>query len=105
MESNQFNVILTLLVFFPVFGALLILFLKQMGHGSDDLAKRVATAVSAVTLGIAVVALLMFDKTNPNLQLIDKFDWIPSWGISYYLGVDGLSILMILLIASTGINC
>jgi len=99
MESNQFNVILTLLVFFPVFGALLILFLKQMGHGSDDLAKRVATAVSAVTLGIAVVALLMFDKTNPNLQLIDKFDWIPSWGISYYLGVDGLSILMILLTA------
>ncbi len=97
MESNQFNVILTLLVFFPVIGALLILFLKQMGHESDELVKRVATAVSAIALGITVIVLLMFDKNIPGLQLVDKGNWIPLWGISYYLGVDGLSILMLLL--------
>jgi hypothetical protein len=41
----------------------------------------------------------MFDPSNPDLQLVAQYDWITvaGWNIQYYLGVDGLSILLILL--------
>ena len=90
--------ILTIVTFFPVVGALLILALKPVfKRESDTLVKQVATAVAAITLGLTVVVLLMYDSSKAGLQLVDQFDWIPSWGIQYYLGVDGLSILMVLL--------
>ena len=92
------NWLLTILTFLPLVGVLAILFLKETDDaGSRNTIKLVAIATSAATFVVSLVVLWRFDATNPALQLVDRFDWIPSWGISYFLGIDGLSILMVLL--------
>jgi NADH-quinone oxidoreductase subunit M len=92
------NWLLTILTFLPLVGVLAILLLKESEDGSNrNTIKLVAIATSAVTFVVSLLVLFRFDATNPALQLVDRVDWIPSWGISYFLGIDGLSILMVLL--------
>ena len=92
------NWLLTILTFLPLVGVLAILVLPRREDGSNDnWIKLIAIATSAATLLVSLFVLFRFDATNPALQMVERFDWIPSWGISYFLGVDGLSILMILL--------
>jgi NADH-quinone oxidoreductase subunit M len=58
-----------------------------------------ALAGSLLTLGAAVVMWAGFDITNPNLQFVQRGEWIPSYNISYYVGVDGLSMILVVLTA------
>ncbi|MCL4804259.1 MAG: NADH-quinone oxidoreductase subunit M [Anaerolineae bacterium] len=89
---------LTILTFLPLVGVLAILFIKESEDGSSrDTIKMFAIVTSAATFAMSLFVLFLFDPTNPTLQLVDRVDWIPSWGISYFMGIDGLSILMILL--------
>lgn len=93
MES-EFNGLLTLLTFFPLVGVVILLFWRGAHDGQI---KWTAIITSAVTLILSVVVLLQYRPDVPGLQLVDHMAWIPSWGISYWLGVDGISILMVLL--------
>ncbi len=87
---------LTLVTFFPLVGVLVLLFLRAE---QKDAARWVALATSLVTFGISLAVLAQFDPSNPDLQLVVNLPWIPiaSWEIRYFLGVDGLSILLVLL--------
>jgi NADH-quinone oxidoreductase subunit M len=89
---------LTLLTFFPLVGVLVILF---MNSESKATIRWVALATSLITLGISLWVLSMFTASNPDLQLEAKYLWIQvaGWDIKYYLAVDGLSILLVLLTA------
>ncbi len=92
------NWLLTILTFLPLVGVLAILLMKESEDGSNrDTIKLIAIATSAATFAMSLLVLFRFDSGNPALQLVDRVDWIPSWGISYFLGIDGLSILMVLL--------
>ncbi len=93
MES-EFNGLLTLLTFFPLVGVVILLFWRG---AHDRQMKWTAIITSAITLILSVVVLLQYRPGVPGLQLVDHMAWIPSWGISYWLGVDGISILMVLL--------
>ena len=87
---------LNLVTLFPLVGALLLLFFKQ----EQKVAIRwTALIVSLITFGISLWVLYLFDSSNPDLQLVLNLDWIEiaGWQISYQLGVDGLSILLVLL--------
>lgn len=92
--ENEFNGLLTLLTFFPLLGVVLLLLWR---NASDTHIKWTAIVTTTLTLILSVVVVLSFDKTEPGLQMVDRVQWIPSWGISYFLGVDGISILMVLL--------
>ena len=87
---------LTLVTFFPLLGVLIILFLREE---QKNVARWVALITSLITFGISIAVLLQFNPANPDLQLVVKLLWIPvsKWEIYYYLGVDGLSILLLLL--------
>ncbi len=89
---------LTLLTFFPLVGVLVILF---MNSESKAAIRWVALVTSLITLGISFWVLTMFTASNPDLQLEAKYAWITvaGWDIYYYLAVDGLSILLVLLTA------
>ncbi len=89
---------LTLLTFFPLVGVLVILF---MNSESKAAIRWVALVTSLITLGISLWVLTMFTASNPDLQLEAKYAWITvaGWNIYYYLAVDGLSILLVLLTA------
>ena len=90
--------LLTLVVFFPVVGALAILFVREE---QKNAIRWLAMVSSLVTLGLAVLVLFRFDASNPDLQMVVRVPWIEVGGfrISYQLGVDGLSILLLLLTA------
>jgi len=84
--------ILSLLVFLPLAGVIPLLILK------NDEAAKYWTLV--VTLVIAVVSLPLyfkFDKTTALYQFGEHRAWIPMWDINYTLGIDGISLLLILL--------
>ena len=89
---------LTLLTFFPLFGVLVILF---MNSEAKNAIRWTAMAASLLTFGISLWVLSQFNASNPDLQLEAKYPWInvAGWNIYYYLAVDGLSILLVLLTA------
>src|SRR6266508_4275793 len=93
---NFFLQPLTILTFFPLLGLLVILFMNSEWKNAM---RWTALVTSLITFGISLWVLAMFDASNPNLQLVAKYDWITvaGWNIQYHLGVDGLSILLVLL--------
>lgn len=92
------NGLLSLLTFFPLVGIVVILLLKPLKRESDNLVRYIAIATSIITFLIALgVLLFAFDSSKPGLQLIDRAEWIPSLGVTYFLAIDGLSILFVML--------
>ena len=87
---------LSLVTFFPLVGVIVILFLRAE---QKNAARWVALITSLITFGISIAVLLQFDPANTELQLVVKVPWIPvaGWEIYYHVGVDGLSILLVLL--------
>jgi len=63
---------------------------------SEKLAKQLALAVSVVTLVLLIVVSLKFDaNSTEQFQFVDSYSWIRSFGISFSLGVDGISLVLI----------
>lgn len=85
--------ILTWMLLAPLLGALLILLTSKSPRAS----RYLALAFSLVTMALGVYAYLLFDPRKTGFQLGESLDWIPSLGISYTLGVDGLSFPLLLL--------
>ena len=91
---------LTLVTFFPLLGVLVLLFLKPE---QKNIQRWVALGTSLVTFVISMVVLVWFkqyDAWNPgSLHMVIDAPWIQvaGWNISYAMGVDGLSILLVLL--------
>jgi len=87
---------LNLVTFFPLVGVLVILLLPR---GATKAARWTALLASLATFGFSLAMLSQFDAANPDLQLIVRAPWIrvAGWTIEYHLGVDGLSILLVLL--------
>ncbi len=89
---------LTLMTFFPVLGVLVILFLKPE---QKNAIRWTALVTSLITFILSLWMFSQFDASNPDLQLEAKYPWIQvaGWNIYYYLAVDGLSVLLVLLTA------
>jgi len=89
---------LTLVTFFPLLGVLVLLLLPGE---NKNLQRWTALVTSLVTFGISLWVLNQFTASNPDLQLVAKYNWITvaDWNIQYHMGVDGLSILLVLLTA------
>jgi NADH-quinone oxidoreductase subunit M len=58
-------------------------------------ARVIALAVALFDLVIALIAVARFDAAQPGFQLVEKYAWIPSLGIHYHVGVDGLAVLFL----------
>jgi NADH-quinone oxidoreductase subunit M len=87
---------LTLVTFFPLIGVLILLLTPAE---QKNLQRWTALLTSLITFGISIWVLTLFNASNPDLQLVARHDWITvaGWNIRYYLGLDGLSILLLLL--------
>jgi len=87
---------LILVTFFPLVGVLALLFIPS---DKKNALRWMALVASLVTFGLSIWMLTMFDKSNPDLQLGFTLPWIQvaGWNISFAMGVDGLSILLVLL--------
>ncbi|HEY9525072.1 MAG TPA: NADH-quinone oxidoreductase subunit M, partial [Thermopolyspora sp.] len=87
---------LTVLGAVPLVGAVVVALLPR---GRDLLAKQVALAVSVVALLITVVIALRFDAGATGFQFAQTHEWIPQFGISYAVGIDGIALVLIALTA------
>ncbi|OSM06228.1 NADH-quinone oxidoreductase subunit M [Magnetofaba australis] len=86
---------LTFVTFFPLLGALAILVLI---NGKDaDKARLWALGVSLVTFGASLLLYAGFDAANPGFQYMEEAPWLPSLGIHYRMGIDGISLPFIIL--------
>ncbi len=95
LTMNPFGFpILSTVTFLPLAGALVLLFLK-----GDTKIKLTALVASILTLAVSLVLFFHFDQKTPLFQFAEKLPWIPSYNINYVLGVDGISIMLIVLTA------
>src|SRR4030042_505802 len=87
---------LTLTTFLPLVGVLVILFLKPEWKNAI---RWVALIASTATFAISVVMLTYFQVGNPDIQMEINTPWFQfvNWTISYHVGVDGLSVLLVML--------
>src|SRR5438128_1459745 len=89
--------LLTLMIFIPLLGMAVVLALPSRAH---DLIRWTATAFSAPPLLLAVALLVRFQPKVEGFQFVHRAQWIPPpFNIEYFVGVDGISITMIVLTA------
>ena len=89
--------ILSLVTFLPLAGA----FIIMMVRGEEEVVARNArwTALwtSLITFALSLVLWVRFDKSSAEFQFVERVDWLPDFGVSYHMGVDGISVLFVLL--------
>ncbi len=86
--------ILSILIFFPVLGIVLLLFLDRKNH---KVLKGTTMAISLVEFVVSLPLWFRFDSQTAAMQFVERYNWLPQYGISYYVGLDGFSLLLVLL--------
>ena len=91
--------LLSLIVFLPLAGALLVLAAGGRGdrHDREPIVRAIALAASLVTFAATLYLWWRFDPAVAGFQFEERFEWMPRFGIQYYLGVDGISLLLLVL--------
>lgn len=89
--------LLSLVIWLPILGGLAVLAASR--HTSDANVRWMALAVSAVTFLISLPLFFSFDSSTHEMQFVEMAAWIPTLNINYHLGVDGISMPLILLTA------
>ena len=91
--------LLSLAIWLPILGGLLVL---ATGHEGRQQATRVlALLISLLTLAVTVPLYMQFDVTTHAMQFVEQASWIPAFDIQYHLGIDGISLPLILLTSFT----
>src|SRR3989454_1189983 len=88
--------ILTSLIALPIAGAILLLFVRDDEH-NEALIRKIALVVSVLVFAETLLLWSRFDPASADFQFIERHAWIPDFGISYFVGVDGISLLLLVL--------
>jgi NADH-quinone oxidoreductase subunit M len=94
VRMNMFP-LLTLLTLIPLLGGVAAL----LASGQTNLSRRIAFVASLLALAGAALLWTEFDTSRAGWQFVECLAWVPSLGIDYHLGIDGLGLLMVLLSA------
>lgn len=94
--------ILSTIIFLPVLGSILLVLINR---SSELFIKWIALIVSTATFILSLPLFFNFDKSTYKMQFVERHEWIPAWNINYFLGVDGISVLLVLLTTLSSILC
>ncbi len=86
--------ILTMVTFFPLVGVALLAFIPS---NRQDTIKGVALIIAFITMLVSFALYYLFDPVASGMQFETNIPWVTSLGISYHMGIDGISLLLILL--------
>ncbi len=86
--------LLTTVLFLPLVGAFILL---GFPRERENAVRICAMIVMALTFAVSVVLFLLFDDALPQMQWVDRVSWMASLGIHYHVGVDGISLPLVLL--------
>jgi NADH-quinone oxidoreductase subunit M len=91
--------LLSIVIWLPVVGALLLLFVNNRDGQRDGLVRNLTIVTSVVTFVASLLLWALFDGsgTAGEFQFVERVPWIPAFGIDYYLGIDGISLMLIVL--------
>src|SRR3954470_18491961 len=89
--------ILSSLVALPVAGAILLLLVRGDEEQSAPLARKIALVVSLLVFAETLLLWARFNTASGDFQFVERHAWIPAFGIEYFVGVDGISLLLIVL--------
>ena len=85
---------LTILLALPLLGALLV---SLLGEAQKENIKKIALATSLVTFIAVLLLAIGFEIDRPGFQYVESYSWIPALGINFQVGLDGISLILILL--------
>jgi NADH-quinone oxidoreductase subunit M len=88
--------ILTAIVALPIVGALLLVGVRG-DEQNEGLVRKIALIVSIVVFAETLLLWSRFDPASADFQFVERHAWIPAFGISYFVGVDGISLLLVVL--------
>ena len=88
--------ILSSLIVVPIVGALLLLFVKD-NEQNEPIVRNIALVVSVLVFAETLLLWSRFNPATADFQFIERHDWIPLFGISYFIGVDGISLFLLVL--------
>jgi NADH-quinone oxidoreductase subunit M len=92
--------LLSWILFTPLVGAILLLFVNKR---NENAIRWIANIVALAGFVISLPLWFWFNPQNPDYQFVERHPWIPSIGAEYFLGVDGFSVLLILLTTLMGV--
>ena len=87
--------LLNLLIWLPIIGGVFIFLTGD--DNNPNVSRYLSLFIILFTLAMCIPLLMGFDTNNPNMQYVDDMPWMPALGIHYHLGIDGLSLLLIVL--------
>jgi len=90
--------ILSSLIVLPIVGALALLLIRDDEERAGAI-RAVAMAISGVVFVLSLILWARFDASSADFQFVERYSWIPAFGISYAVGVDGISLLLVVLSA------
>jgi NADH-quinone oxidoreductase subunit M len=88
---------LTTIVFLPLAGALLLLLIDNRDGRREAVIRWTALGASLLVFAATLLLWSRFDAARADVQFVERYDWIPSFGIQYYVGVDGISLFLLVL--------
>ena len=86
--------ILSLVTFLPLVG---VAFILLGARSAPENARYMALWTSIITFVVSLYLWIGFDRGTSDFQFVEQVEWIPAYGISYKMGVDGISVLFVLL--------
>jgi NADH-quinone oxidoreductase subunit M len=89
--------ILTSLIALPVVGAILLLFVRGDEEQSAPFARKIALIVSLLVFAETLLLWSRFNPASADFQFVERHGWITAFGITYFVGVDGISLLLLVL--------
>ena len=88
--------ILTSLIALPIIGSLALLLVRDDEH-NEGVIRRIALIVAGLVFAETLLVWARFDPASADFQFVERHAWIPAFGISYAVGVDGISLLLLVL--------
>ncbi len=89
--------LLSLIVFLPLAGALLVLLVPNREDSGAPLIRQLGLVISLVAFFLTLLLWARFQAASADFQFVERAAWIPAFGIEYHLGVDGISLLLVVL--------
>ena len=88
---------LSLIIFFPLIGIPLIILFSAIFEDSVEEMKGLVLFITVVEFLLSLPLFINFETANAGMQFVTKIPWIESLGVSYHVGVDGISLFLVLL--------
>src|SRR6478735_9056556 len=89
--------LLSFIVFLPLVGALLVLLVPNRDEKGAAMVRQLGLVVSLVVFFFTLLLWGKFDASSADFQFVEQASWIPAFGITYHVGVDGISLLLVVL--------